>query len=196
MTSKVLFAYGSLLNRETQDRELEMLPAELTGWVRQWGHCVDTKWGKVCALTISRQSECSINGAWLLLDESTLNVLDEREIGYERTDVGRFTMKTVTEVATDALTFTSLPAHFRRASSEHPIWRSYVDVVGAGFIRFGGERAWRQFVLNTEGWDSPTLDDRAQPRYPRRCSFLPGELNRIQSVLDECGVRFRYVASK
>ena len=58
-------------------------------------------------------------------------------------------------------------AHRRPATSECPIWLSYVDCVLAGYFELGGAAAVDAFITSTTGWDAPLRDDRGAPLYSR-----------------------------
>jgi len=45
------FAYGSLVNSRTCPEHTRARPFRITGWVRQWKHCIDTPSGRACALS-------------------------------------------------------------------------------------------------------------------------------------------------
>jgi len=44
---------------------------------------------------------------------------------------------------------------------------SYLDVVVQGFVHEFGTAGAKAFFETTDGWDTPVLDDRAAPIYPR-----------------------------
>src|SRR5215216_1005069 len=81
------FGYGSLVNELTWPRVYEREPAEIQNWVRAWKHCVDTPFGRVCALTATRSTKKSIQGVFITCRFDELADLDQREIGYERIQI-------------------------------------------------------------------------------------------------------------
>jgi glutathione-specific gamma-glutamylcyclotransferase len=162
------FGYGSLVNELTWARKYEMVPTRLAHWTREWKHCVETPGGKICALTVARDATSSVEGAFIKCNLDQLHEIDEREIGYERIKVS------VEEVASSAsalpthlFIYKSLPQHYRSGTPNYPLWFSYLEVVVYGYWRVFGEAGIDRFIASTTGWDTPILDDRDAPRYPR-----------------------------
>ena len=59
------------------------------------------------------------------------------------------------------------PEHAAAPDKDHPILLSYVDAVLQGYLREFGEAGAERFCATTEGWNTPVLNDRAAPVYPR-----------------------------
>jgi cation transport protein ChaC len=173
-----VFGYGSLVNRRARRQDLEAKPAVVCGWRRMWGHCVATENGNVCALTITPEARATVAGVVVLEQRNNLAALDAREIGYKRVSVS-LAVEPASDPANreagEAFTYTSASEACKRGSREFPIWRSYLECVLAGFLDLGGEEAARNFVLSTDGWDTPLLDDRTAPKYMRSI-LLPTDI--------------------
>ena len=70
-----------------------------------------------------------------------------------------------------------------------PILMSYLDVVVQGYLREFGERGARDFFATTDGWDTPVLNDRAAPRYPRAQVLTGAETALVDALLAAVGGR-------
>lgn len=189
MNRTPVFAYGSLVNRGARTREVSAIPAFLVGWARQWMHCIETSHGKLCALTVAEKAYTRIEGALLFYDSRSLAELDQREIGYLRTTVSvRIPARPGQEQIIQSWIYTSDQEYRRPGNAEFPIWRSYLDTVLAGYLRLGGRDALLSFVASTECWDTPILDDRYSPKYPRAVSLSESDLAEIDDVLEKAGL--------
>jgi hypothetical protein len=72
-------------------------------------------------------------------------------------------------------------------TTRYPILLSYLDVVVQGYLHHYGEAGVDRFFETTMGWESPVLNDRARPRYPRHQVLNAGEtacVNRRLKALD------------
>ncbi|MEY8843070.1 gamma-glutamylcyclotransferase, partial [Cribrihabitans sp. XS_ASV171] len=75
-----------------------------------------------------------------------------------------------------------------------PILLSYLDVVVQGYLRVFGVDGADRFFATTDGWESPILDDRAEPRYPRHRrlkdeerAFVDDRLSRLPAQIIALG---------
>jgi cation transport protein ChaC len=166
-----IFAYGSLLNKNTLSFEASIELVILKGWVRQWRQIVPLKQAKICALTISPDSNTSIEGILLKVDKETELSLNKREIGYDKTILNGIDL--INQCANvqlnndDAITYTSSTSTKAWASKEAPILLSYIDVVAKGYYDVFGKQGVIEFFNTTQGWHLPILNDRKKPIYPR-----------------------------
>lgn len=189
IADKLIFAYGSLVNREARPPGIRAVPAALLGWVRQWMHCVDTAHGKVCALTVAPDPEMEIQGLVLIHDDGDFAELDEREAGYFRVKVSaRLLARELGTENIDCFVYVGDTLHRQPGSYEFPIWRSYLDCVLAGYLGLKGRQAARDFITTTQGWGVPILDDRYRPRYPRAVVLTSAQLHEIDDILGENGL--------
>lgn len=172
------FGYGSLVNEFTWARRYESHPAELRGWVREWKHCVDAPFGRVCALTVSPHADGMIQGLFIICAREDLKAVDEREIGYERVEITRSAVVAANDLPDELYIYRSNPRYYREGSSEYPLLLSYVEVVMFGYLRAFGEAAVERFIETTTGWRTPFLDDRMNPIYPRAMQ-LPIDKRRL-----------------
>lgn len=162
------FGYGSLVNELTWSRSYNAQPGEIYGWDREWKHCVDTPFGRVCALTVAPKLGSVVQGVFITCPDTELAVLDQREIGYrrERLREGQFRSKALPNVH-DVFVYRSLPEVYRDGNLRYPIWLSYVESVLYGYLRVFGEEGVDRFIKSTTGWTAPIIDDRSNPLYPR-----------------------------
>jgi len=150
---------------------------------------VETERGKVCALTIAPSRGAEVFGVFVPTPRTELAGLDLREQGYQRVplaasdflahDMPGFSESTFV-IDDGVFTYISIPEAHRPGSWEFPIWRSYLECVMAGFLELGGAAAVQEFIVSTDGWGAPILDDRAAPKYMRAVT-LPAE---IRSQMD------------
>jgi len=169
ITDKVaFFGYGSLVNELTLSKKYDIQSGKIQNWKREWKHCVDTTFGRVCALTASRIEDALIDGVFIRCNEIELKQFDEREIGYDRMGIARSDVVYSSGPLPDRLyIYTSGPEHYRVGDFYYPIWLSYVEVVMYGYLMMFGEAGVDRFIQSTEGWSAPIIDDRQNPRYPR-----------------------------
>ena len=104
--------------------------------------------------------------------------LDARETGYERHPI-------IAEGpgGPEAAQVYAVPMEGRGKGSAHPILQSYLDCVVQGFLREFGPEGAVAFFDTTDGWQTPILDDRAAPRYPRAQSLTPQERAFVDAAL-------------
>lgn len=166
-----VFAYGSLLNKNTWSFKAELELVSLKGWVRQWRQIVQLDKGKICALNIYPNSNSIIEGILLKVDDATELSLSGREIGYEKTILaGKDIIEQNTKInRTNETTIAYIGSKPTTlwASNEAPILLSYIDVVAKGYFDLFGWDGVSNFFNSTQGWNLPILDDRDEPIYPR-----------------------------
>ncbi len=189
MNYEPVFGYGSLVNARARPSGVHSLPAILTGWVRQWMHCIETPQGKICALTVAPEARVEIAGIVIFQNLGGLAELDQRESGYSRVRVSaRHDRPDRRATEFDCFTYVSDSTHHRSGSEEFPIWRSYLDCVLAGYFDLGGHPAMDDFIASTKGWNAPILDDRRLPRYPRAVTLAPDVQRGIDETLAQQGL--------
>ncbi len=168
MDEVAFFGYGSLVNELTLSKKYDIQPGKVQNWKREWKHCVDTPFGRVCALTASRARDALIDGVFIRCNELELSQFDEREIGYVRVNIVRSDAVCWSDSLPDRLyIYTSGVESYRVGDLHYPIWLSYVEVVIYGYLQRFGEAGVDRFIESTDGWAAPIIDDRQNPRYPR-----------------------------
>ena len=109
--------------------------------------------------------------------------LDKREGGYARIDASAQVTHEAT--ATDIAAY-QVPPTNQVADGTHHILLSYLDVVVQGFLREFGEAGAEAFFATTDGWDTPILNDRADPLYPRAQKLTAQEQNLTDRLIAQC----------
>jgi glutathione-specific gamma-glutamylcyclotransferase len=178
------FGYGSLVNELTWARPYEMQRAEIRNWTREWKHCVEAPFGRICALTATRASDSHIQGILLKCNYEELSRVDEREIGYERVPLSPSDLvSTDGDLPANLFIYQSLPEHYRIGDTDYPLWLSYVEVVAYGYLRVFGEAGIDRFIQTTRGWATPMIDDRNNPKYPRWKQSAPEDRRIIEEKI-------------
>jgi len=168
-----VFGYASLVALEDADA----LPGHLHGFRRRWGvamnnweggdgikHWLDRETGerpriRVAYLDIYEHSGSAVNGLALPVDEKRLEVLDARELNYERVDV---TCSFEPEVDGRVFTYIGLEAareRCRRGIEEGNAFvsRSYLSEARRAFERLGLD-ALAEFDRTTDPLPFPERD--------------------------------------
>ena len=160
MSDPAFFGYGSLVNLATHSYD-DPRPAALPGWRRVWQR---TNLRKAAFLSVAPCPDTVLHGVIARVPGADWVALDQREAAYQRHDV----TVTVHHDGPKAPTavYQVKPAHLSDAQ-DHPILRSYLDVVVQGYLQVHGEAGVAQFFDTTDGWDMPVFDDRTAPLYPR-----------------------------
>ncbi|MGJ8588477.1 MAG: gamma-glutamylcyclotransferase [Yoonia sp.] len=160
MSDPAFFGYGSLVNLATHSYD-DPRPAVLQGWRRVWQR---TTLRKAAFLSVAPCPDTVLHGVIARVPGADWAALDQREAAYQRHDV----TVTVHHDGPKAPTavYQVKPAHLSDAQ-DHPILRSYLDVVVQGYLKVHGEAGVAQFFDTTDGWDMPIFDDRTAPLYPR-----------------------------
>lgn len=176
MTAR-FFGYGSLVNLATHDFAAP-IPDHLEGWRRIWQ---PTTLRPVAFLSVEPSRGSLIEGVTAGVPGNDWRALDAREYAYEK--------HSVETVAGERVQVYQVAAGYCAArSGGHPILRSYLDTVAAGFFQQSGEQGVAQFFATTTGWDLPILDDRGAPRYPRAQQAGAQVTVLVDQLLDALGV--------
>lgn len=150
-----------------------------------WGHCTGGTGPGICVLTMKPDPASSIAGVVIALPASDLLALDARESGYARAALAGDAVDGFrAPPGTTIEAYYSKAEHRRFGDERSPILRTYLDCVLGGFFALGGRAAVEAFLATTSGWESPILDDRARPRYPRAVVLAPEARAAIDDALD------------
>ncbi|MGB3245243.1 MAG: gamma-glutamylcyclotransferase family protein [Sulfitobacter sp.] len=163
------FGYGSLVNRATHSYP-DAQHARLEGWRRAW---VRTPVRDVVFLSVVQDAATVIDGLIAAVPNADWAALDAREHGYNRVGSGGAVAHFLTP-APDIAHYAVAPESIR-TDGKHVILQSYLDVVVQGFLREYGESGVARFFATTSGWETPVLNDRDAPRYPRAQRLSPAE---------------------
>jgi hypothetical protein len=183
MANPYFFGYGSLVNRATHDFP-DARPARLHGWRRSWQA---TTLRKVAFLTVTPDPSCTLHGLIAHVPNDDWDALDQREWAYDRlpaSDTVDHDVKRPLDIAVYAVS----PEHRSTNPESHPILLSYLDVVVQGYLREFGAEGVTHFFDTTQGWGTPILNDRADPRYPRAQQLSHSERALVDENLIALGV--------
>ncbi len=163
------FGYGSLVNRSTHIYS-EAHPAQLKGWRRAW--VPSASFDRVF-LSVVPDPDTTISGLIAAVPDADWAALDARETGYARLNSGNAVSHPLPHEP--QIAHYSVPAEEQGTTSRNTIILSYLDVVVQGFLREFGAAGVSHFFETTDGWDTPILNDRAAPQYPRHQTLTAQE---------------------
>ena len=179
MDNQYFFGYGSLVNRTTHDYQNCAL-ATVSGWRRAW---VSTDERPFAYLSVIRDDAAQTKGLIAQVPGGDWAALDEREAAYDRIDATQRTKHTHPNV--NHVAIYSVP---NAGTKKLPILLSYLDVVLQGYLAEFGEVGPKDFIDTTTGWDTPILDDRATPHYPRHRTLSSDERSMVDTHLRSLNV--------
>lgn len=178
MNDPHFFGYGSLVNTATHAYP-NAQKATLTGWRRAWV-CTDAR-EVVFLSAVPANADVEIQGLIASVPNADWAALDKRETGYER-------IPSKSKVSHDGPAITDI-AHYAVAQENwrdrngHAILLSYLDVVVQGYLQQFGTLGVKAFFDTTDGWNTPIVNDRAAPRYPRAQSLSTKEIALVDEHL-------------
>lgn len=176
------FGYGSLVNTATHDYP-NAAPATAVGWRRAW---VQTQNRPYATLTAVAAPGCEIQGLVAEVPQGDWAALDLREALYERLPATQDVTPSPRADAETAI-YAVPPRDWTTGAAQGPIILSYLDVVIQGYLHVFGTTGVAEFVATTDGWDTPVLDDRAAPIYPRAQVLTAWEVQTVDALLADVG---------
>jgi len=179
------FGYGSLVNRQTHSYP-DAQPATLHGWRRAW---VRTAVRDLVFLSVVKDESSTIDGLIAAVPGSDWHALDAREAGYARLSSGDAVRHALT--STPDIAHYAVPPTDTGVPGDHAILLSYLDVVVQGFALEFGTKGVERFFDTTLGWDTPVLNDRAAPLYPRAQTLTPDQTALVDSHLVRLSARMK-----
>lgn len=150
MTDPSFFGYGSLVNTRTHTYA-NPRKARLQGWRRIWR---SVEGQDHAVLSVRLDPDSTIAGLIADVPGGDWGALDLREAMYVRQHLQR------------DLAIYEVKAGVIWPRDPHPILRSYLDVVAAGYHAVFGDQGVQEFFATTDNWRA-VLDDRHAPLYPR-----------------------------
>jgi hypothetical protein len=172
------FGYGSLVNRNTH-AFTPIHASRITGWRRIWQRAPNRP---AAFLSVIADSDSTIDGVIAPVPNDDWVALDAREFSYARLAV----TDAVEHAATDVrdISIYAIPPHDSAPpDADHPILLSYVDAVLQGYLREFGQAGAARFCASTEGWNTPVLNDRDAPIYPRAQRLTATEQGFVDDML-------------
>ncbi|TLP43371.1 gamma-glutamylcyclotransferase [Cohaesibacter sp. CAU 1516] len=169
------FGYGSLVNDDTRNAESFGFAGRLKGYRRRWSIWSASAerrafgFGGVAALSVTANAQSLCDGLLIFDRKDHLPKVDEREAMYDRVklDLCNFSSKENLPAGIDCYIYVGHTPHTEVADPDYPILQSYVDAVMQGFLHKFGEEGVARFVAETDGWQTPIVQDRDRPFYPR-----------------------------
>jgi hypothetical protein len=176
-----ILAYGSLISSDSRAKTGEtgqVWPVKLHGFERHWA-VVDPDMD-MSTVAIQKSENAACNGILVAVAEDQIALFDEREIGYQRSQVLPEQLTAyLDEPLPEGTYWVYHTEEIKHPEEACPIVLSYVDVILSGCLEHGDAFAL-DFLALTKGWQSPLINDRPAPRYPRAQPELPTErLNRL-----------------
>lgn len=172
------------MNRDTH-RFQDTHCARLRGWRRVWRH---TALRPVAFLTVVPAADSEIDGLIAPVPGQDWAALDKREAAYDRVPAAHQIHHPLPHAPQIAVY--SIPeGQHDTPCDTHPALLSYIDVVVQGYLREFGEEGAARFFDTTDGWDTPVLDDRAKPLYPRHRQLSPVERAFVDAQLQARRIR-------
>lgn len=171
------FGYGSLVNRNTHAYP-DARPARLQGWQRKW---VRTARREVVFLSVMPDPSTTIEGLIAAVPGADWCALDAREFGYDRVDSSGAVLHDI--IPAPDMAHYAIASRHQQKNGDHAILLSYLDVVVQGFLREYGVAGVTRFFDTTSGWETPVLNDRTTPRYPRHQNLTPDETALVDANL-------------
>jgi hypothetical protein len=169
-----IFGYGSLISATSRAKTGEtgqVWPVRITGYQRNWS-VMSTEYG-MSSVAVIPVLEAHCNGVLIEIDESEIPVFDQRERGYQRSQVKLEQLFGYQQQSLPEGTVWIYHSHeIAKPTHDCPIALSYVDVILSGCLALGDAFA-NDFLSLTKGWHHPLINDRQTPRYPR----VQAELN-------------------
>ena len=183
MKDPYFFGYGSLVNSRSHAYP-DPRPATIKGWRRAW--VATPRFGNVLLTSVPMPGH-SIQGVIAAVPGADWTALDERESGYARVPASH-------EVEHDhphrpEIAIYSVAPENLRDRNGHVILLSYLDVVVQGFHDVFGEQGVQNFFDTTDGWDTPVVNDRADPVYPRHQKLTDAQTALVDDNLAQRSVK-------
>jgi len=179
------FGYGSLVNRNTHAYP-DARPARLDGWRRQW---VRTEGRDIVYLSVVQNPATRIDGLIAAVPGADWAALDQREYSYERHASGGAVVHDL--VPAPDIAHYAIPEEIAVNDGDHVILLSYLDVVVQGFLREFGTDGAERFFDTTDGWETPILDDRTAPIYPRHQTLTAEETAVVDGHMKRLSVQVK-----
>jgi hypothetical protein len=170
------FGYGSLVNFKTHTYQ-NTRPASLRGWRRVW---VQSSERNVSFLSVTPDPLSVISGVIADVADIGWVALDQREAFYDRLEI-------TTPPHAGVQLYKASTTAVSTQNLGQPILLSYLDCVTQGFAQLYGEDGVRNFFRSTSGWDTPILNDRAAPIYPRACALSLKETTLVNDHIQMVG---------
>lgn len=181
------FGYGSLVNRDTHIFR-DLYKARVRGWRRRWCHWVEAPFGTCTSLTVVSDASAEVTGLVMGTPLSEHAKLNAREKGYDRIIIPSGAIDHDGPRNIEVELYQS--RHQLPGNADAPILQSYLDTVMQGFEAEFGQDGVTDFLANTDGWETPILRDRSNPKYPRVTPLSAIDAERYDAMMSEMDVSY------
>ena len=161
-----IFGYGSLICADSRARTGitgDAIPVTALNIERSWS--VPVPEARTTAVGATQKTGARCNGVIFPVSEDMLEQFDIREAGYDRIRLSTDQIDSDQLLPDNLRIWVYVGQSTHRASPEHPIPQSYVDVIFNGCFSYGHQFT-DTFIRSTSGWQH-LINDRHAPRYPR-----------------------------
>ena len=171
----------------TFNERINAIPVILEGFERFWGFTSSLY--KLTTVSLRPNEHKTCVGVLFPVNEEQLNLLDERERGYNRISIlpnQLHAFYSNGNLPQNQITYTYVSTIHNQPSQKYPVVQSDIDAILTGCLEDFNESFARAVVRTTSDWNSPYLNDRKHPRYPyshHRAELLP----MINTILEEEG---------
>lgn len=176
MSRHYILGYGSLISSESRAKTGEtgqVWPVKLLGYERSWA-VMSPSLGMSSVAVVKNDSK-ACNGVLIEVAEDQFPLFDEREKGYQRSQIERHQLHPYREeTLPDGTYWVYHTEQVIHPCHMNPIVLSYVDVILSGCLEHGAAFT-NDFLSLTKGWNAPLVNDRPTPIYPRAQVELPTE---------------------
>ncbi|MFT2110478.1 gamma-glutamylcyclotransferase [Marinomonas sp. 2405UD68-3] len=163
-----IVGYGSLISGISRAKTGEtgrVWPIKIADFERHWS-VMTSEFGMSSVAVIPKKG-AYCNGVLIEISEAEIPVFDLREQGYERAQIDSSQLSSYQDEALpNGTVWIYHSDDITPPTPACPITLSYADVILAGCME-QGDAFVRDFLQHTCGWESPLLNDRQHPRYPR-----------------------------
>jgi hypothetical protein len=143
----------------------QVWPVKIAGFARHWS-IMSPEFG-MSSVAVVPHGDSACNGVLIEISAQEIPHFDQREQGYQRSQVCRSQLSTYCGAPLPEGTVWIYHSQAITTPNPHcPIALSYVDVILAGCLEHG-DAFVDDFLRLTDGWHHPMLNDRLCPRYPR-----------------------------
>jgi hypothetical protein len=139
----------------------------------------------VTSLTIEPAEGVTIAGLICKVAPDQIADLDAREAGY---DLVALPPEALDAPPRTTHVHTYVSAYTAKGDATAPILQTYLDTVLMGFFQKFGANGIDEFIGTTQGWETPILQDRPHPQYPRYTALSDALRTQIDTKLDQLGV--------
>lgn len=187
MKDPFFFGYGSLVNTKTHNYA-RTYKAQIQGWTRIWRH---TSNRAQAFLSVDPLEGSTLEGLIAHVPDNDWTALDIREQGYARQPLDDHRISHDHDAALDIQMYQV--TQDIQDTQRHPILLSYLDVVVQGYLQVFGPDGVTRFFETTKGWDTPILNDRDNPKYPRHQSLSAAETDLVDSHLADLAAEIEQI---